>query len=117
MAKYLPYFQFEPAEYLTGDISFCSLSAQGLFVNICAYYWQRECQLSKEQLLRRLNHENEFNELVSEGVISVENDEISIKFPDNQFEEINVRSKINSANVKKGGRPKKTTHKSESKAN
>ena len=28
MAKELPYFKFEPAEYLTKDISFCSLSAQ-----------------------------------------------------------------------------------------
>ena len=117
MAKYLPYFQFEPAEYLTGDISFCSLSAQGLFVNICAYYWQRECQLSKDQLLRRLNHENEFNELVNEGVICVENDEISIKFLDSQFQEINKKSKINSANGKKGGRPKKNPYKTESKPN
>lgn len=96
MAKYLPYFQFEPAEYLTGDISFCSLSAQGLFVNICAYYWQRECQLSKDQLLRRLNHENEFNELVNEGVICVENDEISIKFLDSQFQDITDTLKSNS---------------------
>ena len=37
MAKELPYFQFEPAEYLTKDISFCSLSAQGLFINICCF--------------------------------------------------------------------------------
>jgi hypothetical protein len=40
MAKELPYFKFEPAEYLTKDVS-CSLAAQGLFINLCSYYWQR----------------------------------------------------------------------------
>jgi hypothetical protein len=34
MAKELPYFKFEPAEYLTKDV-FCSLAAQGLFINLC----------------------------------------------------------------------------------
>ena len=56
MAKELPYFQFEPAEYLTKDISFCSLSAQGLFINICSFYWQRQCKLTKEQFLKELEN-------------------------------------------------------------
>lgn len=115
MAKELPYFKFEPAEYLTKDISFCSLSAQGLFINICSYYWQRNCKLTKEQLLRRLNHEKELNELISEGVVDLIENNIYIKFLDNQLDEVENKSKTNSANGSKGGRPKKNQTESESK--
>lgn len=107
MAKELPYFQFEPAEYLTKDISFCSLQVQGLFINICAYYWQRNCELTKSQLLRRLNYENELNELIKEGIIDVQEDNIIIKFLDIQRENAIGVSKKNSENGSKGGRPKK----------
>lgn len=107
MAKELPYFQFEPAEYLTKDISFCSLSAQGLFINICAYYWQRQCNLSLEQFKRRLNHDSELNELINEGVIDIVENQIKIKFLDSQFLKATNQSKVNSSNGSKGGRPKK----------
>ena len=96
MAKELPYFQFEPAEYLTKDISFCSLSAQGLFINICSFYWQRQCDLSKEQFLRRFNYPNEFEELIKEGVIDIENEKIKIKFLDSQYLKATEKSTINS---------------------
>ena len=115
MAKELPYFKFEPAEYLTKDISFCSLSAQGLFINICSYYWQRNCKLTKEQLLKRLNHETELNELISEGVIDLIENNIFIKFLDNQLNEVEIKSKTNSINGGKGGRPKKNPIESETK--
>jgi len=117
MAKELPYFKFEPAEYLTKDISFCSLSAQGLFINICSYYWQRNCELTKEQLLRRLNHETELNELIKEGVIDLVENRIFIKFLDNQLNEVENKSKTNSTNGSKGGRPKKNQTESETKPN
>lgn len=107
MAKELPYFQFEPAEYLTKDISFCSLSAQGLFINICSFYWQRQCDLSKEQFLRRFNYPNEFEELIKEGVIDIKNEKIKIKFLDSQYLKATEKSTINSNNGSKGGRPKK----------
>ena len=106
MAKELPYFQFEPAEYLTKDISFCSLSAQGLFINICSYYWQRNCQLTKKQLLKRLNYEVELNELIDEGIIDFENESVVIKFLDNQLSKVIDTIKINSVNGSKGGAPK-----------
>ena len=106
MAKELPYFQFEPAEYLTKDISFCTLSAQGLFINLCSYYWQRECKLTKEQFLRRLNNPKEFQELVDEGVIDLEQNVIVIKFLDDQYINATKQRKTNSINGSKGGRPK-----------
>ncbi len=122
MAKELPYFQFEPAQYLTKDISFCSLSAQGLFINICSYYWQRDCKLTKEQLLRRLNYPKELDELISENVIKLDEDDIKVAFLDTQREYIITKSKTNSNNGSKGGRPKKNKanqkpDKTETKAN
>jgi hypothetical protein len=107
MSKELPYFKFEPAEYLTKDISFCSLSAQGLFINICSYYWQRNCKLTKEQLLKRLNYQDELNELIDEGVIDLEGSNISLKFLDIQLVDVKKTSTQNSINGSKGGRPKK----------
>jgi len=121
MAKELPYFKFEPAEYLTKDISFCSLAAQGLFINLCSYYWQRECKLTKDQFLRRFKNELEFNELLNEGVFNVSNDGfISIKFLNIQYELATNKSLTNSENGSKGGRPKKAKinpNESEIKAN
>lgn len=107
MAKELPYFQFEPAEYLTGDISFCSLSAQGLFTILCSYYWQRSCKITKEQFLRRINNPKEFQELVDENVIQLQDSSIKIKFLDEQFDKVTKQSKTNSTNGSKGGRPRK----------
>lgn len=115
MAKELPYFKFEPAEYLTKDISFCSIGSQGLFINICSYYWQRECSLTVEQVKRRFNYPDELQELINEGIIDIEDSVISIKFLDLQYEEATKLSTKNSVNGSKGGRPKKNPNETETK--
>lgn len=115
MAKELPYFQFEPAEYLTGDISFCSLAAQGLFFNVCSYYWNRKCSLTIQQVLRRIDEPDLLDELINEKVIVLDGDTIKINFLDEQFEKAVNLSKTNTLNGKKGGRPRK--EKTESKPN
>src|SRR5690554_4995153 len=107
MSKRLPYFQFEPAEWLAGDIMFCSLSARGLFTDIMALYWQKECKLTIDQVKRRFNCESELEELISEKIIKIENNNIVIEFLDNQLVKAIGRSKTNSLNGSKGGRPKK----------
>src|SRR5690606_34321476 len=107
MSKRLPYFQFEPAEWLAGDIMFCSLSARGLFTDIMALYWQKECELTLDQVKRRFNCESEIKELISEKIIKVENNSITIEFLDIQLVKAIGRSKTNSSNGSKGGRPKK----------
>lgn len=115
MAKELPYFKFEPAEYLTKDISFCSIGSQGLFINICSYYWQRECSLTVEQVKRRFNYPDELQELINEGIIDIEDSVISIKFLDLQYEDATKLSTKNSVNGSKGGRPKKNPNETETK--
>ena len=89
MAKELPYFQFEPAQYLTGNIQFCSLEAQGLFINICAIYWQRECDLTLEQIKKKFNQNDLISELIKNDVIKTHNNGvIDIEFLDEQFDTI-----------------------------
>jgi uncharacterized phage protein (TIGR02220 family) len=110
MAKELPYFQFEPAEYLTKDISFCSLSAQGLFINICSYYWQRECKITKTQILRRFNYLDLLEELITENVLTVIGEDIKINFLYEQYYHILDDKKESShkgkiGNLKRWNRP------------
>jgi len=99
MAKELPYFQFEPAEYLTGKIQFCSFEAQGVFINICAIYWQRLGDITKEQLLKRYP-ENCINELLKDGLLKETKIKISINFLELQIKNKVQISKINSRNGK-----------------
>jgi hypothetical protein len=102
MSKRLPYFQFEPAEYLAGDIMFCSYSAQGIFNTICALYWQKDCDLKYSQVIKRLGNEDLLKELINEKIIKVENDSIIINFLDEQYLKATEKSKVNSANGSKG---------------
>ena len=87
MAKELPYFQFEPAQYLTGNIQFCSYELQGVFINVCAFYWQRSCEVTKEQLQRKFS-ERYIDELLKEDVLKVVDGKVSIDFLNEQFENI-----------------------------
>ncbi|NQY43568.1 MAG: hypothetical protein HRT87_09525, partial [Legionellales bacterium] len=103
MSKRLPYYQSEPAEYLAGDIMFCSYAAQGVFRVVRALYWQKDCTLTLTQLKRRLTQaEEHIEELIEEGIIKVDNDDISITFLDEQFNKAVGKSKANSENGKKG---------------
>jgi len=68
MAKELPYFQFEPAEYISGNIQFCSLEEQGCFINVCSIYWQRSCEISKDLLVRKFG-EALIDRLLKEDII------------------------------------------------
>lgn len=86
MSKRLPYFQFEPAAYFAKDIQLCSLAAQGLFMNICAIYWQRECRLTLTQINKRFNHPELIQELIEERVINICDDIVEISFLDKQYQ-------------------------------
>ena len=106
MAREIPYFQFEPAQYLTGNIQFCSLEEQGAFINICSIYWQRSCKLSKEQIIRKYDS-NIIHRLISEDVLKCgDNDEIVIEFLDEQWETI-TNSKIRLSEAGRKGALKK----------
>jgi hypothetical protein len=105
MAKGLPYFKFTPTEWLTGDICCEDFEVQGLFINICALYWQRDGILSVEDINKRYKKPTAFDSLI-DRFISVIDGLITIDFLKEQLEERGHQSVVNSANGKKGGRPK-----------
>jgi len=105
MAKNFPYFKFIASEWMTGDIVFESLSAQGLFINICALYWQRNGSLSIDDINKRYKNPEELAQL-TDRFFSVIDGFISVKFLDEQLIEAKHISKVNSENGSKGGRPK-----------
>jgi len=104
MAKDFPYFKFISTEWLTGDIVFEDYELQGIFINVCALYWQRNGNLTIEDLEKRMKT-SRILDLINR-YISVSGGLISIKFLDEQLIEANHISKVNSENGKKGGRPK-----------
>ena len=106
MAKNFPYFKFIATEWLTGDIVYEDFESQGLFINICALYWQRDGKLSIDDITRRYKNESIIQSL-SGRFFSVNDGIISINFLDEQLEDANHISKVNSENGKKGAEKRK----------
>lgn len=107
MGKELPYYQFEPGQYLTGNIQLCSIPAQGLFANICAFYWQRECKLTLEQLKRKFDFPDLIQELIKEKIIKVKKDAIRVTFLDKQYAVLTTRKSMLSLAGLKGALKKR----------
>lgn len=116
MAKDLPYFKFIVNEWITGDITLEDLNIQGLFINLCAWYWSKECTLSLENAKKKFSNCKAiaFEKLENSGVIKVnEQGFIIINFLDEQFEEFREISEKRSAIGKLGGRGNKAIEKQE----
>lgn len=109
MAKDLPYFKFFCSEWSDGDITLEDFETQGLFINICAYYWSNECIVSLDKVKKKfkLCSEKCFDNLIKSGIIKVIDGNLKINFLNEQKSERDSKSIVNSYNGKKGGRPKK----------
>jgi len=108
MAKELPYFKYFPSEWVTGDITLCSIESQGLFVNICCYYWMKNCSMSLANAKQRFSkHEALLKELLDFAVIKLDdNNNLIISFLDKQMNEfVDVAEKRALAGAK-GGKAK-----------
>jgi hypothetical protein len=106
MAKNFPYFKFIAAEWLTGDIVYENFDVQGLFINVCALYWQRDGKLSIEDITKRYKNEKLIQSL-SGRFFLVNDGFIAISFLDEQLIDANHISKTNSENGKKGAEKRK----------
>jgi len=108
MSKNLPYFKFFTSEWLNGDITLEEYELQGLFINICAYYWHKEgvgitiVTLEKKFRTDKIIHLYN-SELLSED----DNGFVKIKFLDEQLSEFKIRKKQLSDAGKKGALIKK----------
>lgn len=109
MAKDLPYFKFNVSEWLSGDITECSLSAQGLFTNICALYWSKSGKLSYSKMNKKFPRKQKyFTELLDDGIIKLNGDNIEINFLTEQLEERGSVSEQNTNNAKEGWKRRKS---------
>lgn len=105
MAKELPYWKFYSVEWMTGDITLCSMKAQGLFINICAFYWVKDGDMYLSNVEQRFNTcSTELKELLDVEIIKVDEDNwISISFLDEQFSEFGlIREQRRLAGIKSG---------------
>jgi len=108
MSKELPYFKFYPTEWLAGTIVLEDLETQGLFINICSYYWHNNCNLPIATLCKRYNLvtgtlKDSYNKLIESGLIEVNSEGfIGIKFLNEQWEEALKTHKKLSESGKKG---------------
>jgi len=109
MAKDLPYFKFYCSEWTDGDITLEDLKTQGLFINICSYYWSRECQVSLQNIQKRFrNNSKQLQNLLKAKIIKESGDNVLIQFLDKQWLEREKIKLRNQKNGKGGGRPKIT---------
>ena len=110
MAKDIPYFKFYINEWINGDITLEEMEIQGVFINVCAYYWSKDCDLSVTNLKKRFRgYENQIDYLINSSIIKVYNQNITIDFLNDQLNSKEIQKIINRENGSKGGRPKKIT--------
>ncbi len=95
MAKSFPYFKFIATEWMTGNIVYEPFAVQGLFINVCALYWQRDGVLSLNEIRKRYKDPIELDNLVN-GFIELNDGMISIQFLDEQLIDANHISKVRS---------------------
>ncbi len=89
MAKELPYFRFTAQEWQNGDISLESYEIKGLFIDICAYYWLKDCSLTLAMLQKKFSNDKEHvNSLVDLCIIDWNDatDYIQINFLNEQYD-------------------------------
>ena len=99
--KELPYFKFFPNQWLTGSISFMELDHQGAFLKVCLYYWSKECNITLKQIKTLIP--KQWQALIDANLFKIENDNIKIKWLDEQYQERLKEHERNVVNGRKGG--------------
>ena len=100
----LPYFKFHPEQWLAGDISYTPFDIQGAFATTMAHYWANQCVMTYGKLLLRLgSKENLIKKMIEYDLIIKNDDQISIKFLDEQYNERIEQHNKNIENGRLGG--------------
>jgi len=106
MANSLPYFRFTVQAWQNGDISLESYELKGLFIDICGYYWIKDCTITLTILIKKFNEPVLVNQLLELGVIKHEKrrDKIEIVFLNKQYDLLSVKRKSHQAAGSRGGK-------------
>jgi len=113
MAKELPYFRFIVQEWQNGDISIESYELKGLFIDICGFYWLRDCSIDIAMLKKRFRDAKELiQQLIDIGILKQSNDDqINIEFLDEQYDLLSENRKKRQLAGQKGGLSKSSNAK------
>ena len=87
MSKEFPFFRFYVSEWLNDEITFESYKTKGVFADVCAFYWARNCDINKQILLKKFKDaKSTIQELLENGIIkgNSNDNKIEIKFLDEQ---------------------------------
>jgi hypothetical protein len=104
MAKELPYFKFEPNQWENGNIQICSRDDKGLFIDLCSMYWSRLGDVPLKLAINKLcgGNATAFDSLIRENIFTVIDGLICIDYLNEQLNNFDETSKINSKNAKEG---------------
>ena len=114
MAKELPYFKFEPAEWLAGRISLEPYNIQGAYISICSLYWQKLSEITERDAKLRIGSEL-LKQLIDKEFISVDGEFITIKWLERQLDERQAVSEKRRLAGAKGGKANATKFKANAK--
>lgn len=107
MAKEIPYFRFTVTEWMNDDISFMDYETKGVFADVCAYYWFKDCSLTEAKLKRCFsNASTQLEQLFNEGIIkrTDDSDLIEITFLNEQYDKLSKLRKTRQEAGSKGGK-------------
>jgi len=103
MSKELPFFKFNSTQWLTGNISYESFHIQGVFIRICAEYWNRDNVLTIDDAKLRTQDAISVDYLIEKCYLKVKKEKIVILFLDEEKKEIGSKRLKLSESGRKGG--------------
>jgi len=120
MAKELPYFRFTPQEWQNGDIGIESYELKGIFIDVCSFYWVKDCSITKAMLKKRFKDASDLiDQLFLLGILKDKqgSEFIEIFFLDEQFDVLSKLRKARQEAGSKGGKQKSSKAKASTKQN
>jgi len=102
MSTRLPYFKFTIGEYMNGSIIYESYEIQGMFIKVCAMYWGKDCQMTRDELSKRMDS-FAIQKLEKLNVIKFTEKRIKIHFLDEQYAELSNLHNVRVQAGRKGG--------------
>ena len=106
MANNLPYFRFFVQEWQNSKVSVENYKMQGLYINICAYYWVNDCDLTLLTLQKKFKDcKTLITEMIKNGLIKHEkkHNKIQIDFLNIQYDLLSEKRKLRQAAGMRGG--------------
>ena len=103
MSKELPFFKFNSTQWLTGNISYETFHIQGVFIRVCAEYWNRDNILTIDDAKLRTQDAVSIDYLIEKGYLKTKKEKLIILFLDEERKDIEAKRLKLSEAGRKGG--------------